>query len=164
MSRRNIRTVNGAKHNPHVDHRYARVQNRAAAVIDASEEFGIGFPIDLVAHLHKISEKQLKQDIYGDPIDIQKQYGKKSTLKLERVLQQCLEEIDGGENCALVAVANRIPFVLLRSLEKTRQVHETAKKFLKEMREKLLNDNEKENAENQTKSNQVSLSTINYCR
>lgn len=74
MTRINIRTVNG-ENSPGLNSRYARVQNRAAAVIDFSKECGIGLPIDLVAHLHRISVKQIEADFYGNLLEIKRRYG-----------------------------------------------------------------------------------------
>ena len=50
MTLSNIRTVNGARRNPHLDPRYVRVQNRAAAVLDAWNEYGEAYTIDIIAH------------------------------------------------------------------------------------------------------------------
>ena len=113
-SRPNIRTVNGAGRNPLLNSRYIRVQNRAAAVLDACEEFGEGYTIDLVAHLHRISVSQIETDLYGEPNVIERRFGFKSTIKLERALNQCQKELKKGENSALIAVANHVPFVVLR--------------------------------------------------
>jgi hypothetical protein len=55
MSRINICTINGAKHNDHLDFRYQRVQNRASALLDAWSEYGESMTIDLLTHLHHIS-------------------------------------------------------------------------------------------------------------
>lgn len=145
MDRRNIRTVNGAQHNPHLDPRYVRVQNRAAAVLDAWVDYGDPLPIDLIAHMHRLPVEQIKKDLYGEPDDIKQRYGLKSTLKLERVLKRCLKELDDGQDRTLVAVANHIPFALLRSLEIDRNVKNAAKKFLDEIRQKLQIGDDKEN-------------------
>lgn len=144
MKRLNIRTVNGARSNPHLDSRYVRAQNRAAAVLDAWNEFGEALPIDLVAHLHRIGTDQIEKDLHGQPADIQRRFGFRSTVKLERVLQKCQKELSNGEDAALVAVANHVPFMLLRSLHNNGNVKEVARMFLNDMNKRLLMT-EKEN-------------------
>ena len=98
MGRVNIRTVNGAKHNGHLDPRYSRVQNRAAAVLDAWDEFGESMPLDVVAHMHRISSEQIKKDLFGEPSDIKKRFGIRSSAKLEYTLKKCLKELNRGIN------------------------------------------------------------------
>ncbi len=39
MSRINVRTINGAKHNGHLDFHYQRVQSTVGAILDTSEEW-----------------------------------------------------------------------------------------------------------------------------
>ena len=142
-SQPNIPTVNGARRNPLLTSRYIRVQNRAAAVLDACEEFGEGYTIDLVAHLHRISVGQIETDLYGEPNVIERRFGFKSTIKLERALKQCQKELKKGESPALIAVANNGPFVVLRSLQNNGNIKEVASTFLNEMkRKKNLSENE----------------------
>lgn len=144
QSRANIRTVNGARRNPLLHSRYIRIQNRAAAVLDACEEFGEGYTIDLVAHLHKLSISQIEIDLYGQPDVIERRFGFKSSIKLERALKQCQKELKKGENPALIAVANHVPFVVLRSLQNNENIKDVATKFLEEMKRKK-NSSDKEN-------------------
>ena len=59
MNRINVRTINGSKHNGHLDYHHQRIQNRAAAVLDAWDEFGESLTIDLIAHMHRISVDQI---------------------------------------------------------------------------------------------------------
>ena len=100
-SRPNIRTVYGAGRNPLLNLRYIRVQNRAAAVLDACEEFGEGYTIDLVAHLHRISVSQIETHLYGEPNVIERRFVFKSTIKLERVEKEGKCSIDCcAESCA----------------------------------------------------------------
>jgi hypothetical protein len=146
MKRRNIRTVNGAAHNPHLESRYRQVQNRAAAVLDASDEVDNVGTLDLIAHLHRISIDKIKKDLYGEPTDIEKRFGIKSTAKLEHTLNKCLKELNSGVNEALVAVAHHVPFMLLRTLQEERNVKEVASTFLRDIEEKLDLINEQNTA------------------
>ena len=82
----NIRTVNGARRNGHLHHRYRRIQNRAAAVLDASNEYGKTIQIDGITHMHRNSINQINKDMFGEPFDIKNKFGLKSTAKLERCL------------------------------------------------------------------------------
>lgn len=94
MGRVNIRTINAAKHNGYLPRRYQRVQNRASVVLDAYEEFGIkSFTIDVVAHMHRLSVQQIEKDLYGDLKDLQKRFGTKSLIKLQRTVEKCIKEI-----------------------------------------------------------------------
>ena len=138
MSRRRIRTTNGARKNPHLDAKYIRIQNRAAAIIDAWEEYGEALPIDTIAHLHRLSTGQIEQDLFGEPADIERRFGFKSTVKLERALKECQKELKKGVEPALVAVANHVPFALLRSLQNNGNIKELAKTFLGDMKQKRL--------------------------
>ena len=113
----NIRTVKGARHNGQVDFRYHRVQNRAAAVLDACEEFGEFLDIDIVAHLHRLDVNQIRKDLYGDPKEFKKLFGTTSIDKLEAVIERCMNEIRQGVHPALVSVAHRIPFMLMHGIE-----------------------------------------------
>ncbi|CAF2648239.1 unnamed protein product [Rotaria sp. Silwood2] len=137
MNRSNIRTVNGAKHNGHLEHRYKHVQNRAAAVIDAWNELEDEESIDLIAHLHRISIDQIKNDLLGEPLDIKRRFGIASTDKLEQTLRKCLKEINEGVNHALVAVANHVPFRLLCSVQNNGNIREIATIFLSDVRKKF---------------------------
>ena len=135
----NIRTVNGARRNGHLQHRYRRIQNRAAAVLDASNEYGETIPIDVIAHMHRISINQINKDMFGEPFDIKNKFGLKSTAKLERCLRKCLKQLNTGINRALVAVSNNVPFMLLHMLEDNPNVNEVATAFLADINEKLNN-------------------------
>lgn len=137
MSRLNIRNVTGAKHSGHLERRYTRIQNRAAAVLDACNDFGEGLTIDVVAHMHRISINQIEKDLFGEPSDIKRRFGIKSTAKLERTLKQCLKELNKGVNEGLVAVAYHVPFMLLRSLQENLNVKEVAAAFLNDIENKL---------------------------
>ncbi|CAF3166636.1 unnamed protein product [Rotaria socialis] len=97
---RNIRTINGAKHNGQLEFQYQNIQKLAAAALDACEEFGESFSIDIVSILHHISVDQIRKDLYGDSIDLQKRFA-----------------IAGGISPALVSVVNHIPFTLIRAIE-----------------------------------------------
>ncbi|CAF4583183.1 unnamed protein product [Rotaria socialis] len=137
MTRPHIRTINGAQHNGHLGDRYSRVQNRAAAMLDAWHEFGESLTIDVVAHMHRLSITQIEKDMFGEPSDIKKRYGTKSTVKLERVLQKCINELNDGVNRALVAVAHHVPFILIRALEENPNIKEVATTFLIDIKNKL---------------------------
>lgn len=137
MNRSNIRTVNGAKHSGHLEIRYRLAQNRAAAVLDIWTQNEDEESLDIIAHLHRLSIEQIKKDYFGDPLDIKRRFGIKSSTKLERTLTKCLKEINEGVNHALVAVANHVPFVLLCSAEDNRNMKEVATKFLNDVRKKL---------------------------
>ena len=133
----NIRTVNGARRNGHLQHRYRRIQNRAAAVLDALNEYGETIPIDVIAHMHRISINQINKDMFGEPFDIRNKFGLKSTAKLERCLRKCLKQLNTDVKRALVAVSNNAPFMLLRVLEDNPNVNEVATAFLADINEKL---------------------------
>ena len=154
MKRPNIRMVTGTRQY-YFDQRYVRIQNRAAAVLDACDDLGMSHSIELVAHLHHLQISQIEKDLHGEPADVKRRFGFRSTVKLEQALKRCRKELKNGENQALVAVANHIPFNLLRSLEDNGDIKKIASTFLKDMREKLL-ISEKENSERrQDKSNKV---------
>ncbi|CAF1609594.1 unnamed protein product [Rotaria magnacalcarata] len=97
MTRNNIRTVNGARHNEQLECQYQKIQNRAAAILDACEEFGESLSIDIISILLHISVDQIRKDLYGDSIDFKKRFG--------------------GISSTLVSVVNHIPFTLIRALE-----------------------------------------------
>lgn len=147
MSRPNIRTTNGARRNPHLDTRYIRDQNRAAAVLDAWEEYGEGLSIDVIAHLHRISISQIEKDLHGELADIERRFEFKSTIRLERALKKCQKELKKGVEPALIAVANHVPFALLKSLQSNGNTKELANTFLNDMKRKKLTS-EKENSVN----------------
>ena len=127
----NIRTVNGAKHNGHLQPHHQRIQNRAAAVLDAWDEFGETLPIDVVAHLHRIQVDQIKKDLYGDAIEFKNRFGTKSSLKFDRALERCMKEIEEGVNSSLAAVAHRIPFMLIRDIQKSRDGKQVANDYFR---------------------------------
>lgn len=129
MSRINVRTINGAKHNGHLDSHHRRVQNRAAAVLDAWDEYGESLTTDVIAHLHRITVEQIKKDLYGDPTEIKKRFGSRSSIKLENVLKKCIKEIDEGVNPALTAVAHNIPFKLIRDIQNNPDIEQVLKEF-----------------------------------
>lgn len=137
MNRFNIRTINGTRHNGKLPRRYQLVQNRASAVLDASDEFGQASTIEVVAHLHWLSVEQILKDLHGDPVEIKRRFGAKSTLKLNQTLKRCVKEIDEGIPEPLVAVANHIPLTLLRSFRSSRNKIEVIERFLREINEKL---------------------------
>ncbi|CAF3689036.1 unnamed protein product [Rotaria sordida] len=144
MSSVNIRTVNGAKHNGQLHLHHQRIQNRAAAVLDAWNEFGESLPIDVVAHMHHIQVSQIKKDLYGDKIDFKKRFGTKSSLKFERALELCMKEIEEGVNSALSGVAHNIPFMLIRDIQNSRNVKQVATDFFRN----IMTSNENESKEN----------------
>jgi hypothetical protein len=147
MKKINIRTHNGAKHNPHLSSHHRRVQNRAAAVLDAWDEFGESNPIDVVAHMHRLSVIRIKKDLYGDPANIKKIFGTKSSSKLEHALKKCIKEMDEGVNSALVAVAHNIPFMLIRKIQNNQNVKQVATQFLRDIINRS-NENEQEENDN----------------
>ncbi|CAF4499515.1 unnamed protein product, partial [Rotaria sp. Silwood2] len=128
MSSVNIRTINGAKHNGHLPAHLQRVQNRAAAVLDAWIAIDESCSFDIVAHLHRISIDQIEKDLYGDITDLRKRFGK-SLKKFQGAIQQCVTEIEGGINPALVAVAHHIPFSLLHDIQNTKDVQQSINNF-----------------------------------
>ena len=135
MNRLNIRTVNGARHNGLLEPRYIKIQNRAAAVLDALDEDDES--LELIAHLHRLSIEQIKKDLYGEPSEIKKRFGIRSSNKLERTLKTCLKEIKKGVHNALVAVAYHVPYTLLCSVENNNNnIKEAATKFLLDIRKK----------------------------
>ncbi|CAF1049511.1 unnamed protein product [Rotaria sordida] len=144
MSSVNIRTVNGAKHNGQLHLHHQRIQNRAAAVLDAWNEFGESLPIDVVAHMHHIQVSQIKKDLYGDKIDFKKRFSTKSSLKFERALELCMKEIEEGINSALPAVAHNIPFMLIRDIQNSRNVKQVVTDFFRN----IMTSNENESKEN----------------
>ena len=134
----NIRTVNGRKHNATLPSKYWKIQNRAAAILDAWDEYGgPAMPLEVVAHLHKMSSVQINNDIYGDPLDIEKRFGMKNSQKLERVLRICLKEIKKGIEPTLVAVAHHVPYCLIRRTEDERDMKKLADEFLGDMSNRL---------------------------
>jgi hypothetical protein len=140
MQRANIRTINGLPHNGSLPTRYRRVQNRAAAVLDAWIDIEAGCPSDdlsLTGHLHRLSCDTIRADLYGDPVKIKKQFGFKSTEKLEKTLRRCANELAGGTQEALVALANHVPFTLLRSFQTSKNEKELATTFLRDMQEQF---------------------------
>ncbi|CAM4855006.1 unnamed protein product [Rotaria socialis] len=92
MNRFNIRTVNGSRHNGLLEHRYIKIQNRAAAALGALDEDGES--LELIAHLHRLSIEQIKKDLYGEPSDIKNGFDIRSSNKLEETLKTCLKEIN----------------------------------------------------------------------
>ncbi|CAF4164381.1 unnamed protein product [Rotaria sp. Silwood2] len=129
MSPINIRTVNGAEHNGQLPTRYQRIQNRAAAVLDAWDEFGESLPIDLIAHMHHINADQIRKDLKGDQIDFKKRFGAKSSTKFEHVLKRCMNEIEEGVDSALAAVAHNIPFMLVRDIQNGKNLKQVTADF-----------------------------------
>ncbi|CAF3233970.1 unnamed protein product [Rotaria socialis] len=115
MNRFNIRTVNGSRHNGLLEHRYIKIQNRAAAALGALDEDGES--LELIAHLHRLSIEQIKKDLYGEPSDIKNGFDIRSSNKLEETLKTCLKEINKRVNNALVAVVYHVPYTLLCSVE-----------------------------------------------
>ena len=134
IKRLNIRTINESIHNGHLEHHYRKIQNRAAAAIDAFNEDGES--LELVAHLHRISIDQIQKDLYDEPSEIKKGFGIQSTIKLEETLKTCLKEINKGVNKALVAVAYHGPYTLICSLESNNNIREVATKFLIDIKKK----------------------------
>jgi hypothetical protein len=145
MTRRiNIRTLNGNKHNPLLPPKFQRIQNRASAVWDAWEEHGSGISLEMVAHLHKISLEQIHVDTYGNPVDIDKRFGIEDSAKLECALKICLKEIQSGIDSPLVAVANHVPFCLIRQLEDVGNIKIVANDFLRGISSKLIEIKDKQ--------------------
>jgi hypothetical protein len=142
MSRINIYTINGAKRNGHLAFHYRRVQNRAAAVLDAFDEFGESLSIDLVAHLHRISVAQIRRDLYGDPAEIRKKFGTKSSTKLKNTVNKCIKEINEGVNPALTAVAHNIPFKLIRDIQNNPDIEQVLKEFFSDLNKSKTSEDE----------------------
>ena len=140
MKQGNIRTVNGLPHNGVLATRYQRVQNRAAAVIDAwviVEQEGSTGDLFMVGHMHQLSINQISKDLYGDPVKIKRRFGLESTGKLDRALEKCVKEVAEGTNEALVALANYIPFILLITFPAAKNKKEHTAAFLRDMKEKF---------------------------
>ncbi|CAF1121175.1 unnamed protein product [Rotaria sordida] len=108
---------------------HQRIQNRAAAVLDAWDEFGESLPTDLVAHMHRISVDHINKDLHGDRIDFKKRFGTKSSMKFERVLTECMKEIEEGIDAALVAVSHNIPFMLICDIQNSQNPNQVATNF-----------------------------------
>lgn len=142
MTRINIRTINGAKHNGHLDSHHRRVQNRAAAVLDAFDEFGESLNIDLVAHLHRITVEQIRKDLYDDPAEIREKFGTKPSIKLENVLNKCVQEINEGVNPALSAVAHSIPLKLIHDIQNTSDIKEVLNNFFNNINQSKATEEE----------------------
>ncbi|CAF1474305.1 unnamed protein product [Adineta steineri] len=143
MSRINVRTINGAKHNGHLDSHHQRVQNRAAAVLDAWDEYGETLNIDVIAHIHRIKVERIEKDLYGDPAEIKERFGTGFSIKLQNVLKKCIKEIDEGVNPALTAVAHNIPYKLIRDIQNNPDMKQIVTEFLCNINK--LNENEEEN-------------------
>ncbi|CAF4314483.1 unnamed protein product, partial [Adineta steineri] len=146
MDRMNIRTIHSATHNSHLHLHDQQVQNRAAALLAASEEVEDlnQFSNNRVfAHLHSISIEQVKKDFYGDRIEIKNRFGIKSSLNLEKALEKCMQEINEGVNPALAAVVHGVPFKLIRDVENNPNIKEVMNGFLCDLYERY--ENEKEN-------------------
>lgn len=168
----NIRTINGSRHNGHLEHRYIKIQNRASALLDASDEDDEY--LELIAHLHRLSIEQIKRDLYGELSEIKKRFGIRSSNKLEETLKTCLKEISKGVNIALVAVAYHVPYKLLCSVENNNNnVKEAATKFLIDIRKKRnclnLATAEKTNDVNESEAvscanGRCSIKAISFCR
>ncbi|CAF0902184.1 unnamed protein product [Adineta steineri] len=147
MDRMNIRTIHSATHNSHLHLHDQQVQNRAAALLAACEEvedLNQFSNIRVLAHLHSISVEQVKNDLYGDRIEIKKRFGIKSSLNLEKALEKCMQEINEGVNPALAAVVHGVPFKLIRDVENNPNIKEVMNGFLCDLYERY--ENEKENA------------------
>jgi hypothetical protein len=144
MKRNNIRTINGKKHNGHLDIHHQRIQNRASAVLDAYDEFDESMDIDLIAHLHRLPAKQIEQDIYGNPEDFVKRFGTVSSKKFHQAVQKCLAEINYGIDPALASVSNNVPYKTLRDLQQSSNIKEVIDNFFNEMT-KLNKHNTEEN-------------------
>ena len=135
--RANVRTINGNKHNTSLAPKFQRVQNRAAAILDAWNPFGESHSLELIAHLHSLKVEQIRRDLYGDPCEIEKRFGTDNTDKIERVLYTCLKELDENVHPTLVAIANHVPFTVIHILEDSRDVEQVAAEFLDNNREEL---------------------------
>lgn len=146
MGRINIRTINGKKHNGHLNIHHQRVQNRASAVLDAYDELDECMEIDLIAHLHKITTKQIEQDIYGSHEDFVKRYGTVSSKKFYQAMQKCATEINDGVHPALASVSNNVPYKIIHDLEQNSNIKEIADRFFNEMM-KLNKHNRDKNPE-----------------
>ncbi|CAF3006289.1 unnamed protein product [Rotaria sp. Silwood2] len=116
MSHRiNIRTMNGKKHDPFLPTKFQRVRNRVAAILNAWTENRDSFSVDLVAHLHRVSAKQIHNEIYRHPSDFDEYFGIEDSTKSECTLEIYLKEIEQGIDSSLVVVANHVPFCLIPS-------------------------------------------------
>ena len=133
MTRTNIRTINGKKHNGHLDIHHQRVQNRASAILDAYDELDEPVDIDLIAHMHRITAKQIEQDIYGHHEDFQKRYGTKSSKKFHQAVKKCIAEINDGVHPTLASVSSNVPYKLIRDLQRNPNVKQIVDNFFHEM-------------------------------
>ena len=145
--RANIRTVTGNKHNADLAPKFRRVQNRAAAVLDPWDEYGETYPLNVVAHLHSLTVDQIHRDIYGDPREIDKRFGTNKSDKIECVLNTCVKELDQNVHPTLVAVANHIPFIIIRLLQEDRDVKRVANEFVRDISKKLTETQQKDDQE-----------------
>jgi len=66
-----------------------------------------------MAHLHRICLAQTQNDVYGNSLDIEKQFDGEDSDKLERTPRICLKGIEEGIHPSLVTVAYLCFFVLL---------------------------------------------------
>ncbi len=133
MGRINVRTINGKKHNGYLDFKHQKVQNRASAVLDAYDESDECIDIDVIAHMHRITTKQIEQDMYGNYEDFQKRYGTTSSKRFFQALQKCIAEIDHGVHPALASVSNNVPYKIICNLQQNPNVKEIADNFFNEM-------------------------------
>jgi hypothetical protein len=137
INRVNVRTINGAKNNGALPPKFRRVQNRAAAVLDAWDD--LGYDIDTLVHLHRLSKETIRADMFGDPENMCKQFDLTKTDGIAKVLTTVLSEIDKGFDPALVSVANNIPYSVVVNLldDRDHDVEEAASNFAKDMTKKL---------------------------
>jgi hypothetical protein len=133
----NVRALNGIRCKGDLSLRYKRLENRAAAVLDAwiqNEDEPSSF--DIIAHLHQVSMSRINADFYGDLSELQKKFGKKPTVKLEKALQRCRRDMKKGVHEALAALANGVPFVLLKSFDNGGDAKPVIEAFLNTIIEK----------------------------
>lgn len=115
--------------------------------MDAWDGYGAGMPIEVVAHMHRISIKQIEQDMYGNPLDIDKRFGTSGSTELQSVLHICFKELKKGFDPALVAVGNNVPFCLINQLDDVGDIKWIADKFILDMGNKLIPIRQKQQEE-----------------
>ncbi len=126
-------------------------------MIDAYKEFGESMDIDLVAHLHRISVQQIQADLYGDPTDIKRRFGTKSSIKLQHALEKCLEEIKEGVDPALTAVAHHIPYKLIRIHQENPNAKQVAADFFRNIHKSNEAEQEKNCEDFESSTNSIDV-------
>ena len=74
---------------------------------------------------------------------------------MERALKRYQKELKEGEESALIAIANHVPFILLKSLSKNGTIKELANTFLNDMKQKKVTSEKENNINRQERSIEV---------